>query len=200
LHDGLGPQLASLTMMAEGARDLISTDPGRAEELLAGVMERAQDAVTDVRRLVYGLTPPALDALGLLAALRAHADHQNDGSIRVTVEAPSALPPLPAAVEVAAYRIVMEALNNVARHADARNCEVRLFLDDQPEMLILEVSDDGRGIGEDHKSGVDLSSMRERAEELCGSCVVEPVPSGGIRVRARLPCGQDAQTGLQERT
>ena len=199
LHDGLGPQLASLTMTAEAARDLVSTDPARAEELLASVMERAQDAVTDVRRLVYDLRPPALDALGLLAALRAHADHHTDGGLRVTVESPSALPPLPAAVEVAAYRIGMEAMNNVARHASARNCKVCLSLDEDAGMLALEVSDDGRGIEGDYEPGVGLSSMRERAEELGGSCAIEAVASGGTRVTALLPCALDSadQTGLQ---
>lgn len=199
LHDGLGPQLASLTMTVEAARDLVSMDPARAEELLAGVMERAQDAVSDVRRLVYELRPPALDALGLLAALRAYADHHTDGGIRVTVASSSALPPLPAAVEVAAYRIAMEALNNVARHANARNCEIRLSLDEEAGMLALEVSDDGRGIERDHEPGVGLSSMRERAEELGGSCAIEAVPSGGTRVTALLPCTLDGadQTGLQ---
>jgi signal transduction histidine kinase len=186
LHDGLGPQLASLTMSAEAAKDLVRADPARAEALLEGVMERAQEAVSDVRRLVYGLRPPALDALGLLAALRTQADHQSDGGPRVMVEAPGALPPLPAAVEVAAYRIAMEALNNVARHAEARRCEVRLSLE-EPGALVLEVSDDGRGIEGGHKPGVGLSSMRERAEELGGSCVVEALPSGGTRVEARLP-------------
>jgi signal transduction histidine kinase len=200
LHDGLGPQLAGLTMTAEAARDLISTDPERAEELLGHLMERAEDAVSDVRHLVYKLRPPALDALGLLPALRAHADHHNDGGIRLTVESPGALPPLPAAVEVAAYRIVMEALNNVSRHAAARNCEVRLSMNEESEMLIVEASDDGRGIGEARKPGVGLCSMRERAEELGGSCVIEPIPSGGTRVRARLPCVQDAadETGIRE--
>jgi signal transduction histidine kinase len=199
LHDGLGPQLASLTMTAEAARDLISTDPRRAEELLAGVMERAQDAVSDVRRLVYELRPPALDALGLLAALRAYADHHTEGGIRVTVESPGALPPLPAAVEVAAYRIAMEALNNVARHASARNCKVGLSLDEGAGMLALEVSDDGRGIEGDYEPGVGLSSMRERAEELGGSCTIEALPSGGTRVTALLPCALDGadQNGLR---
>jgi signal transduction histidine kinase len=199
LHDGLGPQLASLTMTAEAARDLVSTDPRRAEELLASVMERAQEAVSDVRRLVYELRPPALDALGLLAALRAYADHHAEGGIRVTVESPSALPPLPAAVEVAAYRIAMEALNNVARHASARHCEVRLSLDEEAGMLALQVSDDGRGIEGDYEPGVGLSSMHERAEELGGSCAIEAVPSGGTRVTALLPCALDGadETSLQ---
>jgi signal transduction histidine kinase len=187
LHDGLGPQLASLTMTAEAARDLIATDPERAEELLGSVMERAQDAVSDVRRLVYGLRPPALDALGLLAALRAHAANHTDGGVRVTVKAPEELPPLPAAVEVAAYRIVMEAINNVVSHAGARKCEVRLSLDDGAGVLTLDVSDDGRGIEGDHMPGVGLSSMRERAEELGGSFEVSYTPAGGTRVLARLP-------------
>lgn len=187
LHDGLGPQLASLTMTTEAARDLIATDPGRAKELLGGVMERAQDAVSDVRRLVYGLRPPALDALGLLGALRAHAANHTESGLRVTLSAPEELPPLSAAVEVAAYRVVMEALNNAGRHAGASNCEVRLSLDYEAGALNLEVSDDGRGIGEDYSPGVGLSSMRERAEELGGTCVVEPVPSGGTLVKARLP-------------
>jgi signal transduction histidine kinase len=187
LHDGLGPQLASLTMTAEAARDLIATDPRHAEELLGSVMERAQDAVSDVRRLVYGLRPPALDALGLLAALRAHADNHTDGGIRVTLRASEDLPPLPAAVEVAAYRIVMEAINNVVGHAGASNCEVLISLDEEAGTLTLDVSDDGRGIEEDHKPGVGLSSMRERAEELGGSFEVSHMPTGGTRVLARLP-------------
>ena len=201
LHDGLGPQLASLTMKAEAARDLVPVDPDRADSLLGDLTEQAQAAVADIRRLVYALRPPALDALGLVGAIRSHASQYNNGGLRVAIEAPEGdnLPPLPAAVEVAAYRIALEALNNAARHADARNCEVRLSLDEEPDMLILEVSDDGRGIGEDRCAGVGLSSMRERAEELGGSCVVEPLSSGGTIVRAWLPRAQhDTETGPRE--
>jgi signal transduction histidine kinase len=201
LHDGLGPQLASLTMKAEAARDLVTVDSDRAESLLEDLMGQAQDAVADVRRLVYALRPPALDALGLVGAIRSHASQYNNGGLRVEIEAPEgdSLPPLPAAVEVAAYRIALEAMNNAARHAGARNCEIRLSLDEEPDLLILEVSDDGRGIGEDRKPGVGLTSMRERAEELGGSCVVEHLPSGGTRVGARLPTAQDiTETTLQE--
>jgi signal transduction histidine kinase len=103
------------------------------------------------------------------------------------VEAPEELPPLPAAVEVAAYRIAQEAITNAVRHAGASRCEVRFDLDEGAGLLRLEVIDDGRGIGEDRGVGVGLSSMRERAEELGGTCVVEPVPTGGTRVRAELP-------------
>jgi signal transduction histidine kinase len=194
LHDGLGPQLASLTMTAEAARDLVSTDPERAQELLTNLVERAQGAVSDVRHLVYALRPPALDALGLLGALRAHADHHSDGGVRVSVESPEQLPPLPAAVEVAAYRIALEAINNAERHADARSCTVRISLDNDANALRVEIVDDGRGIGEDRGTGVGLSSMRERAAELGGWCTVEALASGGTRVRAYLPCGGDPRT------
>ena len=194
LHDGLGPQLAGLTMTAEAARDLVSTDPERAERLLNDLVERAQAAVSDVRHLVYALRPPALDALGLLGALRAHADHHNDGGLRVSVEAPDQLPPLPAAVEVAAYRIVLEAITNAERHSAARACIVRVALDEATAALHVEVADDGRGIGENRGTGVGLSSMRERAAELGGWCTVEAPASGGTLVRAYLPCGGGSET------
>jgi len=184
LHDGLGPQLASLTMRAEAARDLVGTHPGRAEALLGDLIDGAQEAVADVRRLVYALRPPALDALGLVGALRSHAARQ-EGGPRVEIEAADELPPLPAAVEVAAYRIALEALNNAARHADAKSCTVRLALCDGA--LDLVVSDDGRGIGTERRAGVGLHSMRERAEELGGTFAVGPGPTGGTRVEARLP-------------
>ena len=187
LHDGLGPQLASLTMAAEAARDLIPDDPDRAKDLLGNLIEQAQAAVADVRRLVYELRPPALDALGLIGALRAQAAHQEYGGLRISIHEPEQLPPLPAAVEVAAYRIVLEALNNAARHADARNCEVRLVLDEEAGELRVEVIDDGKGIASDHRTGVGLSSMRERAVELGGSFEVGAMASGGTRVRASLP-------------
>jgi signal transduction histidine kinase len=185
LHDGLGPQLASLSMKAEAARDLLPLDPARSEDLLQDITAQTQEAVSDVRRLVYGLRPPALDDLGLLGALRTQAAHGYHDGLRVAIEAPGELPPLPAAVEVAAYRIVQEALTNVARHAAASSCVVRFAPDST--VLRLEVTDDGRGIAEDRLAGVGLHSMRERAEELGGSCTVESVPTGGTSVRAILP-------------
>lgn len=100
------------------------------------------------------------------------------------MEAPDTLPLLPAAVEVAAYRIVQEALTNVVQHSQARVCVVQLALDGD---LNLKVSDDGTGIGEYHKTGIGLHSMRERAEELGGRCVIEPAPEGGTLVWVRLP-------------
>lgn len=196
LHDGLGPQLASLTMRAEAARDVVLADPGRAREVLEGLAEQAQAAVADVRRLVYALRPPALDALGLMGALRSQLSHQDYSGLCITIDVPEELPALPAAVEVAAYRIAIEALSNVVRHAKARSCTVCLTMDEKTGKLCLEVADDGRGIGEDRGAGMGLTSMRERAEELGGSCTIELVSSsGGTRVHAFLPCTRDDVAG-----
>jgi signal transduction histidine kinase len=120
----------------------------------------------------------------LVAALRGLAASCAQGETSITIDAPERLPPLPAAVEVAAYRIAQEALTNLMRHAHASNCAVNLTLDDS---LHLQILDDGCGLPLDRRSGIGLRSMRERAEELGGECVIEPVPKGGTCVRATLP-------------
>lgn len=156
LHDGLGPTLGSLPLKLDVAGDLLERDPVAARELLRGLKEQSQSAVADIRRLVYELRPPALDELGLVGAIReTPAQHTRNG-LRASVDAAEGLPPLPAAVEVAAYRIAQEALNNVARHAGANDCVVGLVLDEKSETLWLEIEDDGRGIEVGHGQGVDL--------------------------------------------
>ena len=195
LHDGLGPQLSSQALTIDAVRALMRRDPDAAEELLLELKADAQDAVADIRRLVYGLRPPALDDLGLLGALRETAEQYGAKGLSVSVEAPESLPPLSAAVEVAAYRIAQEALTNVARHAGAKACTVSLAVEGT-SVLCLEVRDDGRGIPDPQarssvRAGVGLTSMRERAAELGGSLLVEPLPEGGTRVRARLPLPQE---------
>ena len=145
LHDGLGPQLSSQALTIDAVRALMRRDPDAAEELLLDLKADAQAAVTDIRRLVYGLRPPALDDLGLLGALRESAAQYSTKGLNVSVEAPEKLPPLSAAVEVACYRIAQEALTNVVRHAEASTCTVSLTINDA-SVLCLEVRDDGRGI------------------------------------------------------
>ena len=176
----------------DAARALMRKDPDAAEELLLDLKADAQNAVTDIRRLVYGLRPPALDDLGLLGALRETAAQYGANGLGVSVEVSEKLPPLSAAVEVAAYRIAQEALTNVARHAAARSARVSLALD-EGDVLCVEVSDDGVGMPdqETSHSGVGLTSMRERATELGGSLAVEALPGGGTRVRARLPLPEE---------
>ena len=193
LHDGLGPELASMTLQAEAARDCLTEMPARTDALLAELIGQLQAATAEIRRLVYELRPPALDDLGLVAALRTLAARYDQGSppgLRITVEAPDVPSPLPAAVEVAAYRICQEALTNVVRHAGARHCTLQLVLaeaDGRSGTLVVEIRDDGRGLAADRRAGVGLASMRERAAELGGRCRIEPVPTGGTRVLATLP-------------
>ena len=185
LHDGLGPALASLTFKVDAARNLLRQDSERTEILLAEVRQQAQEAITDIRRLVYNLRPPALDEFGLLSALREQALHYQHQGVEVALDLPPSLPPLPAAVEVATYRIVQEALTNVARHAQALHCFLRLAID--AETVQLTISDDGQGIPAGHRIGVGLHAMHERASELGGSCTITPGPSGGTAIQVRLP-------------
>jgi signal transduction histidine kinase len=186
LHDGLGPQLAAQTLKVGSARSLYPRDPASADALLAGLEADMEASLADVRRLVYNLRPPTLDELGLAGALReAAASQANAPGLRISVDAPEErLPQLPAAVEVAVYRIAQEAMTSVVRHAGASFCLVRLSLGDALE---LEITDDGTGIATDHPAGVGLASMRERAVELGGTCEFLPSPTGGTRVLARLP-------------
>ncbi len=186
LHDGLGPRLASQALKLEAARELLENEPERAEALIAGLLEQSQDALHEVRRLVYGLRSPALDELGLVAALREYLRQDLPPALRFTLEAPEPLPVLPAAVEVAAYRIVQEAVTNVIRHAQATVCQVRLELVATPQVLTIEVIDNGVGLPPERTPGVGLQAMRERAEELGGSFEISS-PEGGSRLEALLP-------------
>jgi signal transduction histidine kinase len=149
----------------------------------------AQNAVGDIRRFVYELRPPALDELGLIGAIREWTDRfaAGDGTqgLSVSIDAPSPLPPLSAAVEVAALRIMQEAITNVVRHSGASTCQVRLSLECA---LTVEVEDGGCGVPRDHPPGVGLGSMRERAAELGGTCTISSAPGGGTLVCAVLPC------------
>jgi signal transduction histidine kinase len=187
LHDGLGPLLTGVALSADTAANLAGGD--RASDLqvrLAGVRSDTRSAIQEVRRIVDDLGSPALDELGLVEALRIRADqvHQRaDGSpLRAVVEAP-ALPPVPAAVEQAVYRIATEALTNVVRHSRAGSVVVRLSADEAA--LHCEVLDDGPNAG-GWQPGVGIAGIRERVAELGGTCDVRPVPTGGM-VRVCLP-------------
>ncbi|HEV2107922.1 MAG TPA: histidine kinase [Thermomicrobiales bacterium] len=185
LHDGVGPSLASITLKLEAARNLLPRDPGAVDALLADLTTQTQAAIADVRRAVYDLRPPALDELGLVSALRAHAARLEGEGPRIVIDAPCPLPALPAAVEVAAYRITLEALTNVIRHAAARTCLVRLLL--SGGCLVVELTDDGRGIPADIRAGVGFTAMRERTVELGGTLQIGSTLGSGGRVTARLP-------------
>ena len=188
LHDGLGPQLASLTLTIAAARELLRHDVDAADTLLKELAIHTQAAIADIRRVVYALRPPALDDLGLVLALREQAASYSRVGLKITLDAPEQLPPLPAAVEVAAYRIVQEALTNVVRHAQARNCLVRLTLGDA---LGVEIGDDGVGLAPGNRAGVGLTSMRERTTELGGTWRIESMQGHGTCISVQLPLDEE---------
>ncbi len=185
LHDGLGPQLAGVVMGLDVVRSAITRgETSRAADLALTAGEQARTAVDDVRRLVQGLWPPALDDLGLVGALRSSGPAAAEGGPAVSIAVKGDLDGLPAVVEVAAYRIVSEAMTNAVRHADA--CTVDVLLRATTDALVVRVEDDGTGIRPDAGGGVGLVSMRERATELGGWCTVTPSGRGTV-VLAHLP-------------
>ena len=189
LHDDLGPTLASFGLAASTVADLIPQNPTAATKLVKELESQMRATVGNIRRLVYDLRPPTLDELGLLPAVRERATRFSNApnAFHVTVDAPAELPALPAAVEVAAYRIVQEALENVSKHSQARQCVVRFR---NHNGLKIEITDDGIGLPPTITPGVGLRSMRERAEELGGSCLIERCVDGGTRILAHLPIGE----------
>lgn len=190
LHDGLGPQLATLSLKVDAARNYLAHDPATADHLLTELKSEIQGAISDIRRLVHDLRPPALDQLGLVSALQEYvAGHNGHGrpnnpGLSITLTAPNSLPPLPAAVEVAAYRIALEALTNTMRHAQAQTCQLCLQINDG---LHLEIRDDGLGLSVGYHAGIGLSSMRERTAELGGTFHIESAPGRGTVISVQLP-------------
>lgn len=193
LHDGLGPALAAIKMQAEGGAVVVRRDADRAAGIMDRLVVALQSTITDVRRIVYDLQPPVLDALGLVGALGERAAAFSSGAtsgLHVTVTETTPVGTLPPAIELAAYRIVCEALANVARHAEAGECLVTLTRD--PDALRLRVADDGHGARPHAVPGIGTASMMERAGELGGSCTVTSTEGAGTTVLARLPIPTEA--------
>jgi signal transduction histidine kinase len=183
-------------------RALLSQDPAAADGLLVELETDVETTLAEIRRLVYDLRPPALDQLGLVGAVEefvagygGHLGNADDQIVHdrlsIAVQAPEQLPSLPAAIEVAAYRIAQEGLTNVARHARAKQCTIKLEVDrgerTNNHHLYLEINDDGIGLPKNIRAGIGLTSMRERAEEIGGTFVIKPAAGGGTRLIARLP-------------
>jgi signal transduction histidine kinase len=188
LHDGLGPSLAGLGLHVDAAQNLLAA--GQSPEAQLQLLRAGLgDTVSEVRRVVEALRPPAVDDLGLFAAITELANELAGGAgLTVVVDVPRERAALPAAVEVAAYRIAQEALTNVVRHAGASSCRVAGCVDGG--VLVLSVSDDGRG-GAAPGDGLGLSSMVERAHEIAGAVHVTSDRSG-TTVTTRLPVRREA--------
>ncbi|WP_336923491.1 sensor histidine kinase [Aquipuribacter sp. SD81] len=183
LHDGVGAALAGVRLQLDTALAAVAGQP--VEPLLRAAGAGVEAATTDVRAVSDDLRPPALDELGLSGSLHALARRVATPDVRVEVDVPR-LPPLPAAVEVAAYRTASEALVNAVRHSGGTR--VLLRVETTPGALVLDVLDDGRGAGAAARDGGQgVPSMRLRAAELGGTCEVGPGADHGTLVRVRLP-------------
>jgi signal transduction histidine kinase len=184
LHDGIGPRLTALAYTADAAQNILKTDPEGARRLVAELRADAAQAIAEIRLLVEGLRPPSLDQVGLEKSLQQHARHllASDGRPLEVRVAAGGLPSLSAAVEVTAYRIVVEALTNAARHSSAAHVDIRLRA--EQGTLCIEVTDDG-GATPPWAPGIGLTSMRERVDLLGGQLTAGATPSGGA-VCARL--------------
>lgn len=198
LHDGLGPALSGYAMTVAAARRQVDSQPEASKEMLLQLEHNLQGSVQEVRRLIYNLRPPLLDDLGLVGALRRSAGEFQRAGLAVQVVAPENMEPLPAAAEVAAYRISQEALNNVVKHAHATQVTISLTVVEQAgpgsgRRLSMTVVDNGRGIDPNRTAGVGLSSMRERAAELGGACTVTRDEQGGTRVTAWVPLAAEEE-------
>lgn len=184
LHDGVAAALVGSRMLTAAARQAVTEpDSARAPHLLDVLAEDLETCTQEVRTLIDGLRPPSLDH-GLGVALAQLVDRAA-GPTRLTLVTEGDLVELPAAVEVAAYRVVVEALTNVAKHARAATCRVTVRR--SPESVDVEVLDDGTGfIDVPDCSGVGLASIRSRVEELTGRVTVASGRTG-TRLEVTLP-------------
>jgi signal transduction histidine kinase len=187
LHDGLGPTLTGIAYSADAAANLVRVDGGQAIQVLRELRSDAGEAIAEVRRIVDGLRPRALDELGLVGAVQQRVSHVRaaDGEVMaVDVTAPDDLPELPAAVEVAAYRVAVEAVTNVARHARVSAATVEFSVHEGPTLRVV-ICDRGRS-GNPWRPGVGLASMRERVEQIGGELTVRNGDLGAT-ITAHLP-------------
>lgn len=192
LHDGLGPALTGIAFTADAARNTLAADPAQAGGLLEQVSTDARACIAEVRRIAHDLRPPALDDLGLPGALESYAARlRSEGGPAMELHCPP-LPALPAVVEVAAYRIGVEALTNAVRHAQASSCRIALELHEETDRRVLRVTveDDGIGLPAQRRAGVGLAAMQERTAEVGGRFAVRAREGGGTAVTAELPLVQ----------
>ncbi|MGW9630031.1 sensor histidine kinase [Agromyces sp. NPDC055520] len=185
LHDDLSPTLSGLSLGAAALAKRAASIDAELSRQAAELHEDIQAAVVQSREIAYGLRPPILDDRGLVAAIRDRVHGQSADALAVEVIAPEGALGLPAAVDLAALRIVQEAVANVRRHAQAGTC--RITLERRGDELHVQVDDDGIGMPRRAAGGLGLASIRERALELGGTARFGNTPSGGARVSVRLP-------------
>ncbi|WP_067181703.1 sensor histidine kinase [Microtetraspora niveoalba] len=186
LHDGLGPLLSGIGLAVDGVRRTLSTDSPVAGELRV-ITDQVRSAATEVRRIIDALPSAAVADLGLTAAIADHLERcaELPGAPLITYYADVDEARVPPAVAEAAYFVLLEAVANVLRHADAVACT--LTLSTRCGRLVVQIDDDGVGIGERYVAGVGTASMRRRVGELGGRFELRPRDAEGTTVRAVFP-------------
>ncbi len=190
LHDTVAHHMSLISVQAGVALHLIDRRPEQAQAALTAIRDASKEGLAELRALVDVMRddsrPAPRSPTAMLGSLGDLIDRSQAAGLRVTKRVEGAERSLPTAVELAAFRIVQEAITNVVRHSGASTAQITLGYGDQ--QLTVQVDDDGRGgeVGPDtHGSGI--RGMRERTEALRGSLTVGPSPLGGLQVRAQLP-------------
>ncbi|WP_232243217.1 sensor histidine kinase [Paenibacillus sp. GSMTC-2017] len=187
LHDGLGSSLASMILRLDEAIHQYSLlgQPNNSKQVMEAVRLQLKESITDIRRLVYSLRPPTLDEFGLVFSLQELILQYQNPALQIIMEGAERDLEVSAAVEVAVFRIVQEALTNVIHHANASTCRIILRLEDH--FFHIQITDNGNGMPLHVKPGVGVCSMRERAEELGGSFHLISAPDKGTDIQVHLP-------------
>jgi signal transduction histidine kinase len=191
LHDVLAHNISLINVQSGVALHLLDEQPEQARTALAAINEASADALQEVRSVLDALRgtrerPPREPTAGL-ARIEELVSHTTAAGVHVELKIAGEQRPLPASVDLAAYRIVQEALTNVVRHAGAGNASVQLSY--RNGNLTVQIDDDGHGVDGETGPGNGIAGMRERAAALGGEFDAGPRPEGGFRVRARLPIG-----------
>ena len=194
LHDGIGPTLTGISLgLRTSVRRLARSSPATeevqgAQRLLERLADEVDNVVVELKQIVRNLRPTVLDQLGLLGAVTEFA-RQFDEDLDISLDLPPDPLQLPAAVEVATYRIVTEAVTNVVRHAGAERCWLTITAAAANGTVDIDVVDDGVGISDPVATGVGLAAMRERAAELGGQVELRRLLPHGTHLHVELPAG-----------
>ncbi len=189
LHDVVAHHISLINVQAGVALHIVDRRPQQAQTALEAIKDASKEALVELRSLVGLLRDEAdvapLNPSGSLASLDDLVERSQHAGLAVRKSTEGLVRPLPSAVELAAVRIVQEAITNVVRHSGAQSADVTLRYD--VTALTVTVEDGGRGFSPSETDGTGLVGMGERAEALGGSLEIDAGPAGGVRVRAVLP-------------